>query len=371
MKKGTSVMEYRKLPHGPENISILGIGTSAIGAASEEEIERTFRRAFDAGINYIDLASGYAAGFAPLGRALKGRRDQIYLQIHFGANYETGEYGWTTDPNRIKEQIAWQLEQLQTDYIDFGFLHCLDEEADLKTIQENGVLDYILQLKKEGIIHHIGLSTHSPELASKVLDLGILDMMMFSINPAYDYHHGSYAIGETDERMKLYQRAEKEGVAISVMKPFSGGQLLDENKSPFGQALSKAQLPSYALDKPAVVTVLPGIRNEKDLDEVLEAVSSSESEKDYSILSEFPQIKHDGSCVCCRHCHPCPASLDIALINKYYDLSRLGDDLARSHYLNLEKKAADCLKCGHCNHRCPFHVDQMAKMDEIREYFGC
>ena len=53
-----------------------------------------------------------------------------------------------------------------------------------------------------------------------------------------------------------------------------------------------------------------------------------------------------------------------------YDLSRLGDVLAKEHYLTLEKAASDCLQCGHCNSRCPFSVDQMARMEEIQAYFG-
>ena len=73
---------------------------------------------------------------------------------------------------------------------------------------------------------------------------------MFSINPGYDYHHGNYAIGSAEERMALYRRCEAEGVGISVMKAFSGGQLLDARTSPFGQALTEYQCIQYALDKP-------------------------------------------------------------------------------------------------------------------------
>ena len=67
-----------------------------------------------------------------VGEALKGRRDTIYLQIHFKGNVLLGEYGWTTDLKRIKESIQWQLDCLQTDYIDFGFIHCIDEEEGFK-----------------------------------------------------------------------------------------------------------------------------------------------------------------------------------------------------------------------------------------------
>ena len=62
--------------------------------------------------------------------------------------------------------------------------------------------------------------------------------------------------------------------------------------------------------------------------------------------------------------------LDIALINKYYDLAQLGDKLAKEHYLTLEKTAGDCIGCGHCDSRCPFHVAQSERMQSIRAYFG-
>lgn len=52
-------------------------------------------------------------------------------------------------------------------------------------------------------------------------------MLMFSVNPMYDYGQGRYANGSSEERSQLYRRCEKEGVGISVMKPFSAGQLLD------------------------------------------------------------------------------------------------------------------------------------------------
>ncbi|WP_294580115.1 aldo/keto reductase [uncultured Thomasclavelia sp.] len=363
-------MEYRKLPHGNEKISVLGFGTSSIGEASEGEIIATVQKAIDHGINYFDLASGHANTFAAFGKVIQEKREQIYLQIHFGANYETGEYGWTTNLAKIKASVKWQLEMLQTDYIDFGFIHCLDELADLQAVKDAGIIDYLLELKQKGIVRHLGLSSHTPALVNQVLDMKIIDMVMFSINPAYDHHHGDYAIGETDERLDLYKRCEKEGVAISVMKAFSAGQLLDANKSPFKYALTHSQCIQYALDKPGVVTVLPGIRNHQDLDDVLKYLDASDSEKDYSIIASFNQVEHLGNCVYCKHCHPCPAKLDIALINKYYDLALLGDTLAKDHYLHLEKKASDCLKCGHCNHRCPFKVDQMARMDEIATYFG-
>lgn len=63
-------------------------------------------------------------------------------------------------------------------------------------------------------------------------------MVMFSINPAYDWKQGEFAYGEIGERSDLYRRCESDGVGISVMKAFGGGQLTDAKISPFGRALT-------------------------------------------------------------------------------------------------------------------------------------
>ena len=370
-------MQYRKLPRGTEQISVLGIGTSSIQASNEKEIEKIITAAMENGINYFDMASSEAKPFAAYGRAIKGMRDKAYFQIHFGANYETGVYGWTTDLNTMKRSVDWQLKALQTDYIDFGFLHCIDESADLHEVEKAGVICYMEELKEAGVVRHIGLSSHTPLLVNEVLDMGILDMLMFSINPAYDYAGGtepnyakdSYAVGSVAERMNLYRRCEAEGVGISVMKAFSGGQLLKAETSPFGKALTEYQCIQYALDKPGVLTVLPGVRNMDDLKRILGFLDAAPEERDYSVIGSFAPQDASGKCVYCNHCQPCPMGLDVGLINKYYDLSVAGDTLARSHYENLEHGADECIGCGHCNKRCPFHVDQVGRMKKISECF--
>ncbi len=364
-------MEYRKLPHGTEEISIIGMGTSSIGAAGEAEAQATMELALEHGVNYFDLASADAVPFPAFGRAIAGQRDKVYFQIHFGANYETGEYGWTTDLETIKRSAAWQLDALQTDYIDFGFLHCMDEASDLHTVQTNGVLDLILDLKKQGVVRHIGMSSHTPQVAQMALDMGILDILMFSINPAYDYQQeAEFAIGDVAERLALYRRCQAEGVGISVMKAFSGGQLLDAKTSPFGAALTQYQCIQYALDKPGVLTVLPGVGNRQELKQILGFLASAPEERDYAVLGSFTPQAAEGVCVYCNHCQPCPMGLNIGLINKYYDLAQAGDVLAREHYQALEKHAGDCVQCGHCDRRCPFHVAQSQRMTEIAAYFG-
>ena len=363
-------MEYRTLPQGGERIGVIGMGSSVIGARPESEIIGTVRAAVELGVNCFDMAGGHAAIFGAYGKALQDLRDRVYLQVHFGADYTSGEYGWTTDLEGVKRSVDWQLRNLKTDYIDFGFIHCIDEASDLVTYEKNGVLDYLLEMKRSGVVHHLGLSSHTPALVEEMLDRKFIDVVMFSVNPIYDYGKGDYGIGGSEERNAMYAHCQRDGVGITVMKPFCGGQLLDAARSPFGKALTKAQCIQYALDKPGVLTVLPGYGSEQELREVLDFFETSAEERDYSCISAFTPEDSKGKCVYCKHCQPCPVGLDIGLINKYYDLARLGDGLAKEHYLTLEHRAEDCVGCGHCDSRCPFHVAQSARMQEIQAYFG-
>ncbi len=366
-------MEYRKLPHGNDNekFSVIGLGLGGIGNEPAEEIEAIIRKALENGINFFDMCTA-GATYEPFGRAIAGQREKVFLQVHFGAVYdENGEYGWCRDFDTIKKTFQWELEKMNTDYVDFGFLHCVDEDEDFDKLIEIGVLDYLKELKAKGVVRHIGFSSHTPSVANRIIDTGLVDMMMFSINPAYDFEKGDeYGIGSYSERLALFMRCQKEGIGISVMKPFFAGQLLTAEQSPFGVALSHTQCLQYAIDSPGALVAVPGVQTMEHLNQVLEFLTATEQEKDYSIIETFTGDSITGTCVYCNHCQPCPAGIDIGLANKYYDLALAGDDIAANHYDKLSVKADACLRCGHCEDRCPFGVAQMRRMEEIREYFG-
>ncbi len=366
-------MEYRQLPHGSERekFSVLGLGMGGIQHTPADEIEAIIRKAIDNGINFFDLCAGGAV-YEPFGRAIQGQREKVFIQCHFGAVYdEKGEYGWCRDFATIKNTFAWELETLGTDYVDFGFLHCVDEESDFEKLIEIGLVDYLKELKEKGIVRHIGFSSHTPCVANRILDTGLIDMMMFSINPAYDFEKGDeYGIGSVKERMELFQRCQKEGVGISVMKPFFAGQLLSAEHSPFGAALTHAQCLQYAIDRPGVLVAVPGVQTMAHLDQLLKFLTATEEEKDYSVIGTFTADTITGTCVYCNHCQPCPAGIDIGLVNKYYDLALAGDTIAANHYDKLSITASACLQCGHCDSRCPFSVGQMDRMTKIAKYFG-
>ncbi len=365
-------MEYRKLPHGKEQIGTLGIGTGGLKKNSDEEIELIIRTAIESGMNFFDLCAGAKNVYASFGRAIAGQREKVMFQLHLGAVYnEKGEYGWSRDLGRIKETFFWELKTLGTDYADFGFLHCIDEDKDFDEIVSAGILDFALEQKEDGRIRHLGFSSHTASVASRVLDtVPGIDLVMFSINPACDLELGKeLGDGTNTQRSKFFRKCETMGVGISVMKPFHGGKLLDAKTSPFRAALTRAQCIRYALDRPGVLTVVPGVRNLDDLKALVNCIDAPKDETDYSVIGRFAPAAAMGNCVYCNHCQPCPAGIDIGLVNKYYDLALTGDQMAASHYDKLSVKADVCIGCGHCDTRCPFKVNQSGRMREIAEYF--
>lgn len=112
-------MDYRQLPHGSEDerFSVLGLGMGGIQKSGEKEIEAIIRTAFAHGINFFDLCAGARKVYAPFGRAIAGRRDKVFLQMHFGAVYNAkGDYAWSRNLDEIKQTFAWELKTLGTDY---------------------------------------------------------------------------------------------------------------------------------------------------------------------------------------------------------------------------------------------------------------
>ena len=128
------------------------------------------------------------------GEALRDVRHDVMYQIHFGADYSHGAYGWSLSLDNIKHSIAIQLDALKTDYIDYGFIHCQDKISDWKLFRRTACW-LPAGTEKTGSCA-ISAWDLILRLLQKILDTGVVDMMMFSINPAYSpYQHGDFALG--------------------------------------------------------------------------------------------------------------------------------------------------------------------------------
>lgn len=194
---------------------------------------------------------------------------------------------------------------------------------------------------------------------------------MLSLNPMHDFtDESSYGKGSADDRAAPYKEFEAAGMGISVMKAFAGGQLLDAKASPFGSTLTPFQCIQCALDKPGVLTVLPGIRGKGDLLDALAFLDAAPEQRDHSVIGEFAPPEAAGTCVYRNHCQPYPEDISIELADKHYDLARLDDDIATGNHRNLVNHASNCTAYGHCDRRCPFGVAQSSCMGEIAGYIG-
>ncbi|MFR9255449.1 MAG: hypothetical protein ACLVJ6_08080, partial [Merdibacter sp.] len=106
----------------------------------KEEISRHHKG--DRTASFFDLCAAHQKVYGPFGKAIRNHRSQVFFQLHFGAVYnKKGDYGWSRDLSRIQETFAWEMEQLQTDYVDLGFLHCVDEDGDVDALIANGIID--------------------------------------------------------------------------------------------------------------------------------------------------------------------------------------------------------------------------------------
>mgnify|MGYP000410471985 CR=1 FL=1 len=181
------------------------------------------------------------------------------------------------------------------------------------------------------------MSSHNPRVAQKAALSGYVEMILFSINPAFDMLPASENIdtlfadsydaslrGIDADRALFYRTCEQNDVGITVMKGFAGGRLFDEKRSPFGIRLTPVQCIHYALTRPAVGSILCGYDTKEQLDEAVGYETASEAEKDYaSVLANAPLHSYRGECTYCGHCKPCAMQLDIAMINKFYDLAAM------------------------------------------------
>ena len=167
---------------------------------------------------------------------------------------------------------------------------------------------------------------------------------------------------------------KRQGVGITVMKGYAGGRLFQAETSPFGVALTPVQCLHYALTRPAVASVMAGFDTPEHVDAAVAYETATEEEKDYaSVLASAPKHAYSGQCTYCGHCAPCPVRIDIAMVNKLYDLAAMQEEVpatVKAHYEQLSANAGDCVQCGGCESRCPFGVRIVDRMKKTRELFG-
>ena len=272
-------MQTRRLGKTGLQVSEIGFGAEWLERHPEEEGVELIHYAADAGINILDCWMPDPKSRDIIGLGIRDDRAHWYIQGHLGSTWKNGQYYRTRDLIYVRPAFEDLLTRLQTDYIDLGMIHYVDSEEEWEQILHSDYLSYVMELKKTGVIRHIGLSSHNPKVALKAAESGFVEMILFSVNPAFDMLPASEDIdtmfaerfdaglkGIDAARAHLYSVCEQNDVGITVMKGFAGGRLFDEKRSPFGVCLTPVQCIHYALTRPAVCSILCGYDTKEQVD---------------------------------------------------------------------------------------------------------
>ncbi len=381
-------MNYRILGNTGLRVGEIGMGCEGFLEQPYETVKAYIDRMEEAGVNCIDLYTPNPDFRSNLGRALRRRREKFVLQAHLCTIWKDGQYKRTRKLSEVKESFEDQLRRLETDHLEIGMIHYVDSLEDWEAVKNKDVIRYALELKEQGRIGCIGMSSHNPEAALAAVNSGLVDVLMFSVNPCYDLlpanedveslwdekNYEKPLVNMDPQRQELYEVCQAKGVGITVMKAFGGGDLLSAELSPAGKALTPYQCIHYALTRPAVACVMAGARSMEELETSIAYETAGEEEKDYAAaFASMPKISWKGHCMYCGHCAPCPKGIDVAFVTKFLNLAKAQGSVpetVREHYGTLTHKAAECVACGACEKRCPFGVPIVENMKQAAEVFG-
>jgi predicted aldo/keto reductase-like oxidoreductase len=370
-------MEYRRLGQTGLEVSAIGLGTEYLNGQPREVVISVVREAIERGVNYIDLVFAFPEYRDNLGAALQGYRERVILAGHLGSAEKDGQYLKTRSVKKSEAFFLDLLSRLGTETVDVLLLHNFHTVNDYdRVIKPRGLMDLACRLQQEGKARFVGISAHNIEVASKAIESGQIDVLMFPINLAGNAMPG---------RRELLHLCAERGVGVVAMKPFAGGKLLQRKgtvrvaKYQTGGESFKARITpditpvrclNYVLAQVGVSTAIPGVKSDAELTEALHMLEATDAERDFSaIIADFGKYV-EGECVYCNHCLPCPVAIDVGFMNRMVDTAQEGVSKAlRMAYDALAAKASDCTECGACTARCPFGVDVIARMKQAMRLF--
>src|SRR6056297_124863 len=376
-------MIYKKFGEKDWNSSILGMGCMRLPVVDDdnEKIDEAkaiemIRYAADHGINYFDTAWPYHGGNSEsvLGRALQdGYRENVKIATKLPS--------WKIEKEEdFDYYLKEQLNNLQTDYIDFYLLHTLSKKF-WENLKSLNIIDWLKEKKKNGVIKNIGFSFHaSYDVFEEIVDYYDWDFCQIQ----YNYLDTEFQAGK-----KGLKYASNKGIAVVVMEPLRGGTLAKtpppKVKDVLKQSSNQRNAVEWSLqwlwDQEEVNVVLSGMST---MGQLKENIKLAKQAKEYKLNENENELIQKArkkfldifpvACTGCNYCVPCPQGVAIPNIFALYNKAIIYDEYEKNNnsYSNFSDKAnADnCIECGECEAACPQNLPIIDYLQDVDNYFG-
>lgn len=252
-------MKRRAVAQTGIEISPLGLGTVKFGRnqgvkypqgfelPSDREVQHLLSLAFDLGINLLDTAPAYGLAEERVGKLLPGSRHDWVIETKVGESFRDGKSSFDFTADGTRRSVENSLRLLKTDYLDMVLIH--SDGEDVRILREEAVLDTLLQMKQEGWVRAVGISSKTVEGGLLAYELDC-DVVMATYNPSY-----------TDE-LPVLEAAATQDKCVLVKKAFASGHL-----DKLGGANPVEHALEFIFAQPGASSVVLGTINPKHLRE--------------------------------------------------------------------------------------------------------
>jgi predicted aldo/keto reductase-like oxidoreductase len=310
-------------------INRCGFGGIPIQRVDEDQAVETVRHAVEQGVDFIDTSRAYTNSERRIGKALKLTDKEVIL----------ASKSVSRKSEDVRADLEKSLSELQVGHINLYQCHFVSTQEDYQhVIQAGGAFDTLVKAKEEGLIGHIGITSHSLEVLDRALNDGLFETIMVC-----------FSFLEPAAKESIIPKALEKNTGVIAMKSFSGGAI--ENPV---LALK------WAFSHPDVA-IIPGVEDTTLFDQNWSVFTSGDFKLTTEENDEIESIRRQYDKVFCRrcdYCQPCSEEIPISVILHVRSvIKRMGKEAINGAFLSPVLTAArKCTECGECLERCPYEL---------------